>query len=82
MLRCKDIANALAKENVRDLTWRQRFFLFMHIFLCPVCGRFHRDVVKSHENAREFCEQDEVGDDELPDDAKKRLQDSINNYKP
>ena len=81
MLRCKDIANALAKDNVKDITLRRRFFLFLHIILCPVCGRFHRDVVKSHENAREFCGQDEVCENKLPNDARKRLQDEINKHK-
>ena len=80
MLRCKDVAKSLADTNFRDLTCRQRVAMLFHIVLCPVCGSFHRDVVKSHKNAREFCEQEEPTDAKLPAETKKDLQELINKH--
>ena len=81
MIRCKDIANALSDKNFRDMTNRQRFFLLLHVILCPVCGKFHRDVVKAHKNAREFSQKDELNDCCLSLDAKNRMQEEINKRK-
>ena len=78
MFRCKDVAQALSKENIRDMSFWKRCSLVFHILMCPICGKFHKDVVQCQHNEREFSEQDEIGDATLPDETKSIMQEQIN----
>ena len=78
MFRCKDVANALSRKNIRDMTFWQRCSLAFHIMMCPICGKFHKDVVQCQNNEREFADQDEIGDACMDQDVKSDLQAKIN----
>ena len=77
MLRCKHVSDALAKKNFRDLTWLQRIGAIIHVVLCPLCGKFNRDIIKMQETTREFSEKDPVIDTKLSAAARDRIEKSI-----
>ena len=73
LLPCKHIASALAANNIRDLTGWKRFYVQFHAALCPLCGPFHRDVIKMQINARAFTEREEFVEAQLSDKFKERM---------
>jgi hypothetical protein len=54
MIRCKDVARALARSNYHDLSKASRCGLLAHITLCPCCGPFHRDVIRCQKLSRGY----------------------------
>ena len=73
MLRCKDVAKALFNKNYEDLNKLQKCGLMVHVVLCPFCGRYHKDVVDVQKTTRAFSEQDEIGEDLLPEESKLKM---------
>lgn len=77
MWRCKHVADALAKHHYWELPWLKRFGLHLHVGLCVVCGRFHRQVMLMQDTAHHFHKHEQADDPALripmPPDAKERL---------
>lgn len=56
MLACKQVARILADRDYADLPPLKRAFLKLHVFLCLVCGRYHRDVMRFQDGVRLYRE--------------------------
>jgi hypothetical protein len=59
MLTCKQVSNALSKEDYDKLPPLRRFFLKLHVKLCVFCGKFNRQVMESQDMCRCFKEREE-----------------------
>lgn len=81
MLRCKDVADALARHHYWELPWAKRIGLKLHVALCIICGRFHRQVMIMQDAARIFHEHEEADDPALripmPKETKERLKQKL-----
>jgi hypothetical protein len=81
MWRCKQVADALAEHHYWQLPWLKRVGLKVHVAVCVVCGRYHREVMLMQELADKFGQQENA--DALPskarlgEDAKRRLRDAV-----
>ena len=42
---CRDAAQMLSEQDVRTLTWPERFGLSMHLVICSSCRKYRRGVV-------------------------------------
>ena len=75
MLRCKNVADALAAHRYWNLPWLRRAGLRLHVTLCFVCGRYHRDVMTMQRVAAKFGEHETESAPtiSLPEDAKQRI---------
>lgn len=60
MLTCKQVSNALSKEDYEKLPTLQRFFLRLHVKLCVFCGKFNRQVMDSQDMCRCYKQHEEV----------------------
>ena len=78
MLRCKHVAKALAEEHYSRMTLLRRAALKTHVTLCPVCGKFHKDIMRMQWCVDELRrrEESEAGHSgqELSNDSKDRMQ--------
>ncbi|MBN2683993.1 MAG: hypothetical protein JXR40_01825 [Pontiellaceae bacterium] len=78
MIACKQVANALAKHRYYELPWWRRIPMFVHIKLCVVCGKHHRQVVTMQKGVHDYLEHEEKGETalcmHLSDEAKKRME--------
>lgn len=78
MLSCKHAA-ALSSERLdRTLTVRERFALGMHLFVCRFCKKYARQLDFLRQASRRFDAHD-PGNDRLTDEAKKRMQQRLEN---
>jgi hypothetical protein len=53
---CKQVARRLAERDYTELPWLQRGFLKLHVILCAICGRYHRDVMRFQDGIRPYRE--------------------------
>lgn len=82
MWRCKHVADALARHHYWDLPWAKRVGLKTHVYLCVVCGRFHRQVMIMQDAARIFRTHEEQDPPPpMPADAKERLKKTVSSSK-
>lgn len=44
MLRCRDVATLASEYVDRDLRWRQRLAVRMHLMMCDACSRYVRQL--------------------------------------
>ena len=47
MFTCKQVSNALSKEDFEKMSLLRRFFLRLHVKLCVFCGKYNRQVMDS-----------------------------------
>ncbi len=59
MFTCKQVSNALSREDYEKLPPTKRFFLKLHVKLCIFCGRFNRQVMDSQDMCRHFKAHEE-----------------------
>jgi hypothetical protein len=52
MLSCQDISRLYSQSLDRDLPWRQRLSLWMHLRMCRLCGGFARGLRLLREASR------------------------------
>jgi len=73
MLTCKQVSSALAEGDYKDLPPFKRFFLKLHVKLCPFCGKFNTQLMESQDMVRKFREEEEKLTGERPtmDDTQK-----------
>lgn len=61
MFTCKQVSNALSREDYEKLPPLRRFLLKLHVKLCVFCGRFNRQVMDSQDMCRHFkCHEQEL----------------------
>jgi len=73
MLTCKQVSNALSKEDYERLSPMRRFFLRLHVKLCVFCGKFNRQVMESQDMCRCYKQHEEKIAEQRPkmDDMEK-----------
>ena len=52
MFTCKQVSNALSKEDYERMPPVRRFFLRLHVKLCIFCGKYNRQVMDSQDMCR------------------------------
>ena len=77
MLRCKHVASALADHYHKDMPAWKRIGMRLHVSLCVICGKYHRDAIDLQDAVQTFLtrEEDLNGRAELTlsDDAADKL---------
>lgn len=58
MFTCKQVSNALSKEDYEKLSPMRRFFLRLHVKLCFFCGKFNKQVMESQDMCRCYKEHE------------------------
>lgn len=59
MFTCKQVSNALSKEDYEKLPVLRKFFLKLHVKLCLFCGKFNGQVMQSQDMCRCYKEHEE-----------------------
>jgi len=82
MLTCKQVSNALAKQDYATMSLFQRAGLKLHVALCVVCGKYNRQVMIMQDAARTFRKrEDEIlsksGPDQLTAQDKDAIKESL-----
>ena len=80
MFTCKQVSNALSKEDYEKLTPTRRFFLRLHVKLCIFCGKFNRQVMDSRDMCRCYKQHEEEVAKQRPkmdQDKKDQLKDLL-----
>lgn len=54
MLTCKQVAKSLADRDYAGLPRLKRISLKLHVLLCFVCGRYHRQVMRFQDGVRRY----------------------------
>jgi aerobic-type carbon monoxide dehydrogenase small subunit (CoxS/CutS family) len=60
MFTCKQVSNALSKEDYEKLSPMRKFFLKLHVKLCLFCGKFNSQVMESQDMCRCYKEHEEA----------------------
>lgn len=58
MLTCKQVSEALAHKNYSELPRLKRWALLLHVKLCPICGKFNQQIMRSQEMFSRYKEQE------------------------
>lgn len=61
MLTCKQVSEALAHKNYSELPRLKRWALLLHVKLCPICGKFNQQIMRSQEMFSRYKEQESLG---------------------
>jgi len=59
MFTCKQVSNALAKQDYAAMPLHRRLGVKIHVALCLVCGRYNRQVMLMQDLARRFRAREE-----------------------
>ncbi len=75
MLTCKDASHLVSEQLERRLSFRERWGLKMHLWICVNCRRFERQMNFMHAALRLLGKRAEVADDstEFPPEARERI---------
>lgn len=75
MFTCKQVSNALSKEDYEKLPPMRRFFLRLHVKLCVFCGKFNKQVMESQDMCRCYKQhEDELSETRPKLDSEKKDQ--------
>ena len=82
MLKCKQVAEALADHHYDDLPKWKKIGLKLHLALCFVCSKYHKQVLVMQDCARNLSEQEKADktmphDQCLSDDCKARMKKAL-----
>jgi uncharacterized protein YcgI (DUF1989 family) len=55
MLTCKEASLLVSQSIDRRLSWRERWGVRAHLFICAACRRFKRHMEFLHRAAREYA---------------------------
>jgi hypothetical protein len=61
MLTCKQVSEALAHKNYSELPRLKRWALLLHVKLCPICGKFNQQIMRSQELFSRYKQQESSG---------------------
>jgi len=83
MLRCREISQLVSQSMDRDLPWRQRMHVWMHLAMCRLCAGFARQLRVLRRAAHDHPER-LVGDPSKPaavlsQDARQRIKAALHN---
>jgi hypothetical protein len=56
---CKQVSNHLSKEDYDKLPPLKKFSLKLHVLICPICGKYNKQVMKFQDLARIFRKKEE-----------------------
>ena len=73
MIRCKKVSELLALKNFYDFNLLERIGVWIHMVLCPICGKFNRDIVIMQKMAREYANLDKISTAKLSPKTKDRI---------
>ena len=80
MWTCKQVSNALAREDYMKLPPWRRFLLKFHIGWCFLCGKYNGQVVLLQDGVRSFREHEEeagAADPGLPAEDARAIKDAV-----
>lgn len=84
MLSCKEISKLVSQSLDRELTWRERMNVWMHLKMCRLCSAFRRDVLTLRSRSRgqaSLMENDvSMPDVKLSPEATKRLKQAVQSH--
>ena len=60
MITCKQVSNALSKEDYKDMPFIRRILLRLHVSLCIFCGKFNKQVIESQNMCSCYKENEET----------------------
>ena len=63
MFTCKQVSNALSKEDYEKMPPLRRFFLRLHVKLCVFCGKYNRQVMDSQDMCRCYREHESTSEE-------------------
>jgi hypothetical protein len=66
MFTCKQVSNALSREDYQKLPPVRRFFLKLHIRLCVFCGKFNTQVMESQDMCRIYKAHEDMVNEHRP----------------
>lgn len=61
MLTCKQVSEALAHKNYSELPRLKRWAILLHVKLCPICGKFNQQIMRSQELFSRYKQQESSG---------------------
>jgi hypothetical protein len=74
---CKEVSRLVSEAMDRDLRFRQRFSMRLHLFMCSLCSRFRRQIEFLRDAAHSFGKAAEEGEllghVELSPEARSRI---------
>ncbi len=77
MLRCREISKLVSESMDRDLPFRTRMQVWMHLAMCRMCSGFARQMRAVRHALRENPERLAAGEDDqeakLPPEARERI---------
>ena len=83
MLSCKEVSKLVSEGLDRDMTFRERMGVRLHLMMCRGCSRFLKQIRFLRKLAHSFRES--AGDDtafpSLSPDARKRIQETLDRNK-
>ena len=59
MFTCKQVSNALSKQDYASLPPHKRLAVKFHIAICVVCGKYNRQVMIMQDAVRKFRGREE-----------------------
>lgn len=81
MWMCRQVAKALAEQDYESLPPLRRWGLRLHVKLCVMCGKFHKQVMIMQDGVRTFRREEESLDGEgdgMTEASKKKLSEAVN----
>ncbi len=56
MLNCKQVTHLLSEMQERDLRWRERLPLKLHLLMCAGCNNFRKQMDFLRRTCREYAQ--------------------------
>lgn len=85
MWTCKQVADALSKQDYESLPWSKRMGVKLHVALCFVCRSYHKQVMLMQDITRRFRQREEADtlapDSDLGSDVKQRMKHALKNQR-
>jgi hypothetical protein len=78
---CKEVSRLVSESMDRDLPFRQRLSMRLHLLMCSLCSRFRRQILFLRDAAHSFGEASEEGellaDVQLSPEARARIKETL-----
>ncbi len=58
MMKCREISRLVAMDGIRELGFRQRLELRLHVFMCRHCRRYLQQIRSLGRGARRLAHRD------------------------
>lgn len=59
---CKEVSRLVSESMDRELPFRQRFSMRLHLLMCSLCSRFRRQIAFLRDAAHSFGKGSEEGE--------------------